>query len=136
MDNGAYTCSSTEELNEVYQILPSIFEKYKFPLQQFVTNDSSLQERIDAETLHETPTEVKLLGIQWDRNSDQIYTLPLKLDINASTKRNVLRSIASNFDIFNFNGPILNRARIFLHNLQMNNKLGWDEIIGEDLIRE
>ena len=136
MDDGAYTCSSSEKLIEVYKILPSIFEKFKFPLQQFVTNDSSLQKVIDRERSDETPSEVKLLGLQWARESDKISTLPLKLDVNANTKRGVLKTIASNFDIFNFNGPILNRARIFLHNLQLNSKLGWDKVLGEELIRE
>ena len=136
MDNGAYTCKSSEELIAVYRTLPSIFEPYKFPLQQFVTNDSSLQEIIDHEKGEETPQEVKLLGIQWSRLSDEIYTLPMNLDLHANTKRKVLKSIASNFDIFNFNGPILNRARIFLHNLQLNNKLGWDDVLDEELIKE
>ncbi|XP_068229710.1 uncharacterized protein [Palaemon carinicauda] len=135
MDNGAYTCSSGEKLNEVYKVLPSIFEKYKFPLQQFVTNDPSLQEVIYREGSGQTPHEVKLLGLQWSRDSDQIYTLPVRLDPNANMKRCVLKAIASNFDIFNFNGPILNRTRIFLHNLQTN-KLDWDEILDGEQLRE
>ncbi|XP_068216710.1 uncharacterized protein [Palaemon carinicauda] len=61
MDNGAYTCSSGEKLNEVYKVLPSIFEKYKFPLQQFVTNDPSLQEVIDREGSGQTPHEVSTI---------------------------------------------------------------------------
>ena len=65
MDNGAYTCDSSEKLIEVYKSLPSIFEKFKFPSQQFVTNDSSLQKMIDRERSDETPSEDKLLGILW-----------------------------------------------------------------------
>ncbi|XP_068224926.1 uncharacterized protein [Palaemon carinicauda] len=49
--------------------------------------------------------------------------------------RCVLKTNASNFDIFNFNGPILNRARIFLHNLQTN-KLDWDEILDGEQLKE
>ena len=50
----------------------------------------------------------------------------MQLDESATTKRSILSSIAKNYDIFNFNAPILNRARVFMHNLQLNTKLDWD----------
>ena len=30
----------------------------------------------------------------------------------------------------------MNRTRIFFHNLQLNGKLSWDEVLAEELIRE
>ena len=105
-------------------------------MQQFITNNQSLQEEIDNIDKKETPTEVKLLGINWDRISDTLYTKPMKLNVQANTKRTILSTIASQFDIYGFNGPILNRARFFLHGLQMDRNLGWGQILEEARLKE
>ncbi|XP_068224890.1 uncharacterized protein [Palaemon carinicauda] len=44
--------------------------------------------------------------------------------------------MASQFDLLNFNGPILNRARLFLHRLQCRPELDWDEKLTAPLINE
>ena len=50
----------------------------------------------------------------------------LHLDNSANTKRTALASLAENFDIFQFAGPVLNLARLFVHKLQCDQNLGWD----------
>ena len=60
----------------------------------------------------------------------------MKLNIQANTKRIILSTIASQFDIYGFNGPILNLARFFLHGLQMGRNLGWDKILEEARLKE
>ena len=84
----------------------------------------------------ETPDVVKLLGVQWDRNKDTLSTKTIQLEVKAKTKREILATIASQFDLFNINGPILNRSRLFLHDLQCKSHLGWDDILSPELIRE
>ena len=135
MDNGAITMSDFEGLNWAYETLGSVFEPYKFQLQQFVTNDEVLQKEIDKKAGECTPTTVKLLGICWDRTEDTLSTKKIELDINADTKRKILKCIASHFDVFNINGPILNRSRLFLHELQCNKSLGWDDKLSPDLLK-
>ena len=127
VDNGAYTCDSIEQLHTAFSKLNAIFNPYQFYLQQFVSNDPDLQASIDA-TIDgkDTPEVNKLLGLQWDRTTDTLSTRPLYLAPEANTKRTIMSSLASNFDIFQFNGPILNRAKLFMHGLQINNELGWD----------
>jgi hypothetical protein len=63
-------------------------------------------------------------------------TRPIELDINASTKRKILSTVASQFDLYNFNCPLLNRSRLFLHNLQCDKVLGWDQKLPENQLRE
>ena len=58
--------------------------------------------------------------------TDMLHTTPLQLDIEANTKRLILRSIAKNFDVLGFNCPIFNRSRLFMHRLQCRKDLGWD----------
>ncbi|XP_068225135.1 uncharacterized protein [Palaemon carinicauda] len=132
MDNGGFTCESSETLNWIYEILQGIFGPYKFELQQMFSNDSTLQDKIDGENTQsnvgckKSEMEVKLLGMIWNRGSDTISTRKLCLDEKANTKREILRSIASNYDVFNINGPLLNRARLFMQDLQCERTLGWD----------
>ncbi|XP_068226482.1 uncharacterized protein [Palaemon carinicauda] len=94
------------------------------------------KKKIDKIQETEAPTKSKLLGLEWDRMSDTLSTKPIQLDINSSTKRQVLSTIASQFDLLNFNGPILNRARLFLHRLQCRPELDWDEKLTAPLINE
>ncbi|XP_066981068.1 uncharacterized protein [Macrobrachium rosenbergii] len=118
MDNGGFTCESSETLNWMYEILQDIFGPYKIELQQMFSNDSTLQDKIDGENMQsdlgckKSEMEVKLLGMIWNRRSDTISTRKLCLDEKATTKREILQSIASNYDVFNINGPLLNRARL------------------------
>lgn len=54
MDNGCITPKDVTELSERKELLKNIFEPYQFYLQQFVTNDSVLQEELDSECQTET----------------------------------------------------------------------------------
>ncbi|XP_068203538.1 uncharacterized protein [Palaemon carinicauda] len=132
MDNGGFTCESSETLNWIYEILQGIFGPYKFELQQMFSNDFTPQDKIDGENMQsdvgckKSEMEVKLLGMIWNRGSDTISTRKLCLDEKANKKREILRSIASNYDVFNINGPLLNRARLFMQDLQCERTLGWD----------
>ena len=124
MDNCAVTCNSSDELRAVF--VTSIFNPYKLQLQQFITNHSPLQDHIDSSTGDITPNCVELLGLNFDRMRDKFYTKPTILDPLANSKRKVISSIASNYDVLQINGPLLNRARLFAHKLQCDPKISWD----------
>ena len=136
MDNGAITAESLEELYWSYKQLPDIFKPYKFDIQQLVTNEITLQEEIDKDTGNSTPLTNKLFGLTWDRNTDEIFTRPICLNSDAKTKRSILQTIASQFDIFGFNMPLFNRCRLFMHKLQCQKNLGWDQVLAPELQRE
>ena len=136
MDNGSITANDTEKLRWAYKELGNIFEPFQFFLQQFVTNDKDLQEEIDQTSEEKTPDTVKLFGLQWNRISDSLSTRSLTLDCKANTKSLILKTIAAHFDIFGFTGPLLNIARLFLHNLQCDKSLTWDFVLSDKLQRE
>ena len=127
MDNGAVSFNTYEDLHWAYKQLPLIFEPYKFYIQQVVTNDKNLQVEIDESSNVKTPSLNKLFGLNWDRLTDEISTKPISLNSEAQTKRTILQTIASQFDIFGFNLPLFNRCRLFMHKLQCQRKLGWDQ---------
>ena len=138
MDNASITANSSQELEWAYNQLNSIFSPYQFSLQQFYTNDSELQNKIDQDVKSEEiiPEKVNLLGLNWDRKNDLISTRKIELNLNAKTKRAILTTIASQYDLYNFNGPIMIRSRLFLHDLQCKKDLGWDDELNSELIRE
>ena len=53
----------------------------------------------------------------------------------ANTKRLILRSIAENFDPYNFDIPLMNRAKLFLHELQCDKSVNWDRKLPEDRLK-
>ena len=131
MDNIGFVADSEDELFWGSNQLEGIFSSYKFGLQQFISNHSKLHADFNPDE-NENDTVKKLLGMQWNLSNDTIFTNELKLNIEASSKREILSSIASHFDVFGYNLPLLNRARLFLHKLQCCNSLGWDDKLNDD----
>ncbi|XP_068206225.1 uncharacterized protein [Palaemon carinicauda] len=101
-----------------------------------LTNDVTLQAEIDAKFETNTPVENSLFGIVWNRADDVIYTKEISLNPDADTKRKVLQTIASNFDVFGFNIPVFNRSRLYMHRLQCSKELAWDQVLSPSLQRE
>ena len=79
---------------------------------------------------------VELFGMIWNKCTDQLMTKKKKLNSDANTKRLILKSIAENFDPYNFDGPILNRSKLFLHDLQMQDNLDWDDTLIDDQVNQ
>ena len=135
VDNGAITANSTDELLERSSYLNSIFNPYGFNLQQFVSNDCLVNAKFNVDE-PELKVSTKLLGMIWNCERDTISTNPITLNLKACTKRQVLQSIASQYDIYNLNGPLLNRARLHIHKLQCEKDLGWDDKLCPETLNE
>lgn len=126
VDNGAVVSSDSEYLKWAHLQLISIFSKYKFDIQQCITNNSHLQSVINRGSTEVPDTKVKLLGMKWDTENDVLCLNKITLSKEAISKRTVLQSIASNFDLFGLSLPILNRARLYMQRLQCDKNLTWD----------
>ena len=55
---------------------------------------------------------------------------------DSSTKRQILKTLAENFDPYNFEGPVLNRARIYMHKLKLQKDLNWDTKLSKEAMTE
>lgn len=113
MNNGLVSSDSTEILESYYNKLPLIFEDYKFSVQQFATNNAELQSKIDSDKGSITNPTIKFFGMQWYREIDSLGPLPINLDQAADSKRKVLASLNSVYDLLNVYGPINNRGKLF-----------------------
>ena len=132
MDNCAVSFQTSEELIWAYESLNDIFQPYKFELQQHCTNDEQLQTQLGQCSSEKS----ELFGLEWDTQKDTLSSKKKVLDPNADTKRKVLQSIAQNFDPYNYDGPILNRARLYMHELQCEKNMVWDKKLNPDQQRE
>ena len=136
MDNGSFSCNSEVELFKAFESIPKIFDSYKFKLQQFTTNSKNLQTDIDESSEEQTPEHVKYFGMSWNRIEDTLSPVKLQLNPDAKTKRQILSSLHSIYDLFNMYAPLLNRAKLFFQNLQKDKNLQWDTVITPDRIRD
>ena len=132
MDNGGIT--SNESLIQEFETLPKIFEPYGFEVQEFASNDETLTNQFPHCFEEKSP---KLLGMKWDTKNDTLGPPKFNLDPNAQTKRSILSSIAGNYDLFNIGGPMLNRARLLMHDLQNDPKLKdkWDVKLDKPILK-
>lgn len=125
MDNGAVTSESSNDLIWAFEQLNDIFNPYLFELQQFYTNDDKLQSHLGSGA----ESVVDLFGLKWDTKLDFLFVNRKILDQEANSKRQVLKTVAEKYDPYNFEGPLLNRARVFLHKLQSRTDTSWDETL-------
>ena len=141
-----------------------IFGEGGFNLRKFITNSSSLQERIDLQEKlrndcspqpqREEPTfsedtlgtskssiagEHKVLGVTWNSESDRLIfevncLAQLALDLRP-TKRNLVSLIGKFYDPLGFLSPVVIRFKVLLQKL-CQCKAEWDEIVPEELMEE
>ena len=137
MDNCSYSCGTETDLMEAYESLDSIFSPYKMGLQQFYTNSEQLQNQLEDDLDQSAPEEVKLLGTVWNVKNDTLSPVKINLNKDASTKRSILASLNSIYDLLNVYAPILLRAKLFMQRLQNDPKFKkWDVILSAELLRE
>jgi hypothetical protein len=133
MDNLGYSSSNSGEVMRAYEVSQSIFNSYGFNLQQFSTNCPELNHKlVDSGVVS---GDVKLFGLVWNTSMDTFRTRPRSLNVEANTKRSILSTLNSNYDPLGITLPTLNRAKIFMHELQMDADLPWGKIIDESRLK-
>ena len=132
MDNLSFSAQDYDQLKYAYEKSHEIFNAAGFNLQQFHSNCDLLSKQFVEPS---ESSECKLLGITWNFVSDNLYNKKIELDPLASTKREILSSCNSVFDPLGLLIPVMNRAKLFLHTLQMKGG-SWDSNIGHDEQRE
>ena len=141
VDNGGYTCDNPDLIESAIAKIISIFNSYKFGVQQWVTNVEKVQEKMDSSSGEETPEILPLLGMRFNRISGEISCAQLHLDPAADTPRKILQSLNKNYDIINLNLPLLNRAKLFVQEIQSlgpspSSPLKWDNPISQEKLTE
>ena len=132
---------------EFYNVAKSCLADAGMEMRKWKTNDVNLQQYLSSAENNTRPDEnsirnnnyPKVLGINWDTNSDtfifdfyNIYSNALELQI---TKRNVLKISATFFDPLGFLIPILLPLKILFKNICLQ-KINWDDELPTTLMKQ
>lgn len=159
VDDVVSGASDEEEAFKLYTNSKRILKKAAFNLQKFKTNSQSLQQRIDTvenlelrtcksvddntvpkqdkpnaadNTPETTSLALKVLGVTWDPQGDQLYFIVSQVAEAAAaielTKRNVVRIIGKFYDPTGFLAPVIIPFKRFFQKL-CENQIQWDEVL-------
>lgn len=114
-----------------YKKLKEIFKLAHMNLREFITNDESLNNWFPTEDRLENK-KPKILGIPWDIVNDKIIiAFPETNHVVKTTRRTVLRQLASVFDPLGFVSPSMLSAKLFFQTL-WEEKRNWDDKLNEN----
>ncbi|XP_026729604.1 uncharacterized protein LOC113495194 [Trichoplusia ni] len=140
-------CQTVDQGLHLHERLTEVLTKGQFPLQKWVSSCNELNERIQSHaerTKQEEEQErdikldsvVKILGISWDRQSDECkYSVQLPPQQFPVTKRRVISDIARLFDPLGWVAPCIIISKIFIQKLWLSG-LDWDAELTPDLLSE
>ena len=120
VDNGVFA-GTGEEVAYACQQLGDIFASYKFEVQQVCTDDLKLQAEVDEKLNQNTNDTVNLLGMRWNKITDELSPRKLNLDPTATTKRAILSSVSKQYVAHGMQAPLLvldyfcTRCSVMLH---------------------
>ena len=132
--------TGTNSIEAVISIKNQLIELVKlggFNLRQWASNEQKiiddLKNASEAQFLCLEPSQsTKVLGIQWDPNTDKISYSVKPLANERITKRNILSEIAQLFDPLGLLGPVIVIAKLLMQEL-WKGKLDWDASLPQSL---
>ena len=132
VDNIITGCDNEDEGIELYQQGKSIFKEASMNLREWLTNSPEVNNKIKPEDQVEDKV-TKVLGIVWNAQSDELSINTKKVEATepATTKREVLSTIASIYDPLGMVTPAVINMKIFLQDL-WEKEIDWDDPLDED----
>ena len=132
VDNLILTSNQIEVLPELIKEIDEIMQAGGLPLREWTSNKSEVLSSLSEEKKCFN-SEVKVLGYLYDPLEDSLKLKNSSLNIDASTKRQVLSSLASVFDPLGAFSPILLQGKLLIRKMcQLS--LDWDQKLSKDLL--
>ena len=133
VDNLLTGVNSSKEAREFYSESKEVFQESSMNLREWGSNSKEFLKSIpEQDRVKETIT--KVLGILWNTVADQLAVKGSK-PTECSSKREVLKSIATVFDPLGFFTPATLRGKLFLQELWASEK-EWDEKLEEEMLHK
>ncbi|XP_068697571.1 uncharacterized protein [Montipora foliosa] len=133
VDNLLTGVNSSKEAREIYSESKEVFQESSMNLREWGSNSKEFLKSIpEQDRVKETIT--KVLGILWNTVADQLAIKGSK-PTECSSKREVLKSIATVFDPLGFFTPATLRGKLFLQELWASEK-EWDEKLEEEMLHK
>lgn len=131
MDNVGFSANNEQEILEGYEDSKGLLNSFGFNLQQYNSNSGTVKNYLNIDDSDAT----NLMGLLWDTKKDYLSNKPIQLNSEARTKREVLSALNSRFDPLGIFLPNMNRAKLFMQELQNDKKLAWDDVLGKDRLK-
>lgn len=131
VDNLVTGVDTEEEARSLFQQTRDGFKELSMNIREWSSNAHSFLNTLPQEAKVDKAV-VSVLGLTWDTTKDML-TIAIKPDTlarPASTKRDILRIIASIFDPCGFTAPLTLPTRLFLQDLWVKN-IKWDTHISQ-----
>ncbi|XP_052747995.1 uncharacterized protein LOC128200049 [Galleria mellonella] len=150
MDDIMTGCYSEEEVVEVCRQLKELLKRGGFELQKWMSNQMHLLKCLDLERNNEESNDkekannleiksddiTKLLGLTWNRNSDEFHFTVKSSENNAPiTKRKVISEISRLYDPLGWVAPCIITSKVFIQKLWIAG-IDWDDELPSELLRE
>lgn len=134
VDNVLTSFPDEQQTLEFYSESRKLLSNAGFNLRSWNSNCSTLKTMATQEKSVDNDSIVKILGMNWDTESDNIVYQQLNIQENnrSITKREVLRQSSSIFDPLGIITPVTVKAKLFIQNL-WKAKLDWDEMLPHEL---
>ena len=119
-----------------------MFGEAGFELHKWHSNKAELEAKVvlsdegqtyAKEQLDVKPNEAKLLGLPWNKEEDTLY-VTFTSDLNETTKREVLKSLALVFDPLGVASPTTLVGKIYREACEQH--LPWDAVLPEKLEKQ
>lgn len=129
VDNLVTGTQTVEEALVLYELLKESFGEISMNLREWKSNSKEFMERTPQEDHDTTPVTIRVLGIEWDTENDNLRIKQSSIESkNIYTKREILKITASIYDPCGFAAPVTLPAKLLLQDL-WRLKVKWDEVI-------
>ena len=124
VDNLIYTSNNVEELPQMVSLINKLMIDGGLPLREWTSNNTSVLSSLSEEEVS-NKEEVKVLGYIYNRSEDSLKLKNASLNCNASTKRQILSSLASVFDPIGIFAPVLLQGKLLIREM-CQRMIDWD----------
>ena len=130
VDNILQGSENAEELVKECRLVKETFSDLQMNLREFRSNNSRVNAELEPLGLTKD-ANLKVLGVMWRTEEDQLVMSGLTETTSKLTKRSVVRAIARVFDPLGFLAPLLFPAKLFAQSL-WKRKCDWDDPLDEE----
>ena len=134
VDDGEAACDTCEEAFELFTESKKLLKEGQCHAHKVMSNSQRFMDMVAPEDRAEAPDgSYKALGVTWDIHEDSLQ-VSLSVDFDSSskvTKRLVLSTFSSVFDVIGFAAPLILEVRLIFQEL-CRLKLSWDDPIPEE----
>lgn len=140
VDDLLYGGETIMDCKELINKIITTMNKGQFPLTKWLSNSDAVLEGIPSDKLlsnyiKNENANIKILGMHYDRESDQFFLRTKHNDKIQFTKRGFCSAAASVYDPLGFTLPVTMRSRLFVQGI-WREKYGWDEALPDNLKKD